>query len=666
MGTPQCRPLDLIHEEFARTLDSGDTECALDLMAMAALSAAHTLAQTERLQLLHLVRMGIIRAEGADIRRDLDFEAAALRFVIDAVGPLAGAVLPEVGASIARRRGWIEAWRQLSSFHPIGSNADAVGKLYGAVSDYLDEPSSEQAVFDFSALAHQVEQEFADEGLLSRAPDAEGILTRKGSPGFAESESSFEDPRLIDEFESFLDGRETVQALNLLAVAVLYTGHVGVYGEDQTLPQLLARSAGLVGEAWDDSTELREVLSRLWVTAYTELAEQFENERLEDLGLPEFESEFPPLTDNQQLIWQSSIEDYEARQALEATQVEDDDPEDEAHGNASEDAGELVGHHKGVTGATGESSPTDLQERLMNVALDVVAEEYSDVVHRAVSRIYVGGVPEYALVVSVSDIVGWLRIKDGRFVWRDGNFATGDAWDAVPVENPEVDESDLREALGEFISHADESQWPPPHPAGGEAEEFVRCIENGQKPPAWSHNRNKTVQSAPLLRPDPAAPAPAERTVVAAAPAPSPRGEPLEFNAYIHDSERNPPAVGFTEEDLDGVPLITVYPAVIPAVIGGFFLFVGFMGAQYEFYVVLRWAVTSMAIWMYVVASGQRRRGWSVMFAGMALLFNPLIPVTATREFWVLPDLVGAALFAVAGRKLRASRPATHKDKRSF
>ncbi|MDP9982953.1 hypothetical protein J2W14_002355 [Pseudarthrobacter oxydans] len=661
MGTPQSRPLELIHEKFARTLSSGDTECALDLLAVAALAAAHTPAQTERLQLLHLARTGIIRAEGADIRRDPDFEVAALRLIVDAAVPLAYALAPEVGASMARRRGWIDAWHQLAWFHPLASNAGAVAKFYRALDGYLDDPSDEQAVFGFAALANQVEQGFADEGLVARAPGTEGIPTRPGSPGFAESEGSFEDPRLIDEFESFLEGRETSQALNLLAVAVLYAEYVGLSRDDQTLLELLARSAGLVGDAWDDSTELSGLLSRLWVTAYIQLAEQFEDERLEDLGLPEFESEFPPLDDTQQRVWQSSTEDYEARKALEATHAEDHDPEDDA----SEHDGELVGDSNEVTGLTEGNSSMDLQERLMAVALDIVTEEYSDVVHRGISRIYIGGVPEYVLVVNVSDVVGWLRSKDGGCVWRDGNFATGDAWDAVPVENPEVDQSDLREALGEFIIHADESQWPPPQPAVGEAEEFVRSIENGQKPPVWSHAHDKSVQSTPLRRPDPAS-APAERTVPPAAAAPSAHVEPVEFNAYIHDSERNPPAPGFTEKDLEGVPLITVYPAVIPAVVGGLFLFLGFMGAQYEFYVVLRWAVTSMAIWTCVVASGQRRGGWTVVFTGVALLFNPLIPVIATREFWILPDLVGAAIFATAGRKLRASRPATHKDKASF
>jgi hypothetical protein len=146
----------------------------------------------------------------------------------------------------------------------------------------------------------------------------------------------------------------------------------------------------------------------------------------------------------------------------------------------------------------------------------------------------------------------------------------------------------------------------------------------------------------------------------------STQSEPVEFSAYLHTRERHPAASGFSEQQLDDVPLITVYPAVIPSIIGAFFLVVGFLGAPYEFYVVLRWAVTSMAIWMCIIASGQKRTVWVVAFTSMALLFNPFIPISMTREFWVVPDIIGAAIFATAGGKLRASRPATHKDKRSF
>lgn len=130
------------------------------------------------------------------------------------------------------------------------------------------------------------------------------------------------------------------------------------------------------------------------------------------------------------------------------------------------------------------------------------------------------------------------------------------------------------------------------------------------------------------------------------------------YDRYQHSTDRWPAAPGFTEEQLNGVPLITVHPATVPAVIGAVFLLMAGMGAEYEFYVVMRWAVTAMAIWMCVVASALRRTPWIVVFVAIALLFNPLIPIYATREFWLPFDFAGFVLFWVAGVKLRASKPA--------
>jgi hypothetical protein len=173
----------------------------------------------------------------------------------------------------------------------------------------------------------------------------------------------------------------------------------------------------------------------------------------------------------------------------------------------------------------------------------------------------------------------------------------------------------------------------------------------------WDGNRwTEHVQNVPMQAQSAAIPPQSAST----------QSEPVEFSPYLHTRERYPAARGFSEQQLDDVPLITVYPAIIPSVIGAFFLLVGFLGASYEFYVVLRWAVTSMAIWMCTIASGQKRTVWVVAFTGMALLFNPFIPISMTREFWVVPDIIGGVLFATAGGKLRASRPATHNDKRSF
>ncbi|MCO4253604.1 DUF6804 family protein [Pseudarthrobacter raffinosi] len=128
-------------------------------------------------------------------------------------------------------------------------------------------------------------------------------------------------------------------------------------------------------------------------------------------------------------------------------------------------------------------------------------------------------------------------------------------------------------------------------------------------------------------------------------------------NPYEYSSDRFPAAPGLTEEQLNGVPLVTVHPAAWPAAVGAVFLMLATVGAQYEFYIVMRWVVTAMAIWMSVVAGSLNRTVWVVVFILIALLFNPFIPLYATREFWVPFDTAGFVLFWVAGVKLRASKP---------
>lgn len=133
---------------------------------------------------------------------------------------------------------------------------------------------------------------------------------------------------------------------------------------------------------------------------------------------------------------------------------------------------------------------------------------------------------------------------------------------------------------------------------------------------------------------------------------------PQGFDRPMHGLERHPAASGFTESDLDDVRLVTVNPAAVPAVIGAFFMFLAVIGGPYEMFVLVRFVVTAMAIWTAVVAGGLKRTTWTIVFVLTAILFNPLIPVHATREFWAPIDLAGVVLFIVAGMKLLASKPA--------
>ncbi|GAB2889990.1 DUF6804 family protein [Neomicrococcus lactis] len=129
-------------------------------------------------------------------------------------------------------------------------------------------------------------------------------------------------------------------------------------------------------------------------------------------------------------------------------------------------------------------------------------------------------------------------------------------------------------------------------------------------------------------------------------------------NSPHGSAEQLPPAPGFIEKDLTGVPLRTVHPAAIPAAIGGTFMLIAWIGAPNDFYALLRWVITAMAIWTSVIASRLNRPIWMALFIFVAILFNPISPVYATREFWAPIDFIVMVLFCFSGFKFVATRPA--------
>jgi hypothetical protein len=133
---------------------------------------------------------------------------------------------------------------------------------------------------------------------------------------------------------------------------------------------------------------------------------------------------------------------------------------------------------------------------------------------------------------------------------------------------------------------------------------------------------------------------------------------PPGYSPYLHARLRYPAASGFTEDQLDGVPLVTVYPAAAPAIMGAVFCLLALLGGPYELYVVIRWAVPAAAIWASIVAGSLGRTPWVIAFVTIAVLFNPLIPIEATQAFWTPIDSAGLLLFCTAGVKFRTSKPA--------
>lgn len=274
----------------------------------------------------------------------------------------------------------------------------------------------------------------------------------------------------------------------------------------------------------------------------------------------------------------------------------------------------------------------------------------------------IDGTQQPVLIFYRSEFIGWVRYSTGKTIWRHGNMSTGKVSKGIHF-NDSCDDDGVffLQMVSESIRHAD-YKWPDWYSEEGEVAEFVEAIENRlhAKQLSKTSNEKPAAENAltAVLPPKRPAPAPVKTSTpkVQSMPEDAPVLPP--FNPSLHSLQRHPAAPGFTEAQLEGVRLVDVHPAVIPAVIGALVMFMSFVGGNPDVFVLVRWAGTAMAVWMAVVAGQQHRTPWVVLFVAMAILFNPIIPIYSTREFWQPVDFVSVILFWVAGVRLRASKPA--------
>ena len=75
----------------------------------------------------------------------------------------------------------------------------------------------------------------------------------------------------------------------------------------------------------------------------------------------------------------------------------------------------------------------------------------------------------------------------------------------------------------------------------------------------------------------------------------------------------------------------------------------------YGYYMLLRLIVCGVAVYGAIQAHTRGLEGWVWVLGGVAILFNPLIPVYLNKAVWVLIDLITAVLIGVAASIIRRS-----------
>ena len=90
--------------------------------------------------------------------------------------------------------------------------------------------------------------------------------------------------------------------------------------------------------------------------------------------------------------------------------------------------------------------------------------------------------------------------------------------------------------------------------------------------------------------------------------------------------------------------LLSKLPAIIPAVL---LLAAEFGRWPYGFYTLLRLVVCGCSAYLAVKANSTRNVAWTWIMGGMAVLFNPILPIRIHRSDWRILDALAAVTLFV-------------------
>jgi uncharacterized membrane protein len=69
---------------------------------------------------------------------------------------------------------------------------------------------------------------------------------------------------------------------------------------------------------------------------------------------------------------------------------------------------------------------------------------------------------------------------------------------------------------------------------------------------------------------------------------------------------------------------------------------------EYTYLMILRWIVCGVAIYCTFLANNQKNKDWTWIFGGIAVLFNPIIPIHLNRKIWNAIDIIVAVIFLIS------------------
>lgn len=98
------------------------------------------------------------------------------------------------------------------------------------------------------------------------------------------------------------------------------------------------------------------------------------------------------------------------------------------------------------------------------------------------------------------------------------------------------------------------------------------------------------------------------------------------------------------------------FPLIVSVILLIFALFAG--SVDIGFFTFLRWVISaSSAYYLYVIYKNNQGWGfWVWVFAILAILFNPIVPIYLDRDTWQFFDLIALGLLSTYLYKLRKGK----------
>lgn len=68
---------------------------------------------------------------------------------------------------------------------------------------------------------------------------------------------------------------------------------------------------------------------------------------------------------------------------------------------------------------------------------------------------------------------------------------------------------------------------------------------------------------------------------------------------------------------------------------------------DYAYYILLRWIICFSATYLAYLFNRAGKASWPWLFALIALVFNPIIPLHLSKRIWIILDSISALIFGI-------------------